>query len=364
LYRVLIRVDGLLRRERTLTHELGEELISAIKVAARLDISERRIPQDGQMTAEVSGESLSMRVATVPTVRGEKMTLRLLGGNDADEDLTTVENLGMSDAHLRLFTAALANPQGVVLLSGPTGSGKTTTLYASLRGLREDGTRHILSIENPVEIPLDGINQVEVDAEGERVNFASALRSALRHDPDVLMVGEIRDSESCDIAIKSALTGHLVLSTVHANSAANVITRLIDMGVSPFLLGSAVHLIVAQRLVRRPCPHCVRFAPLGDEEARSMNVQPDERSPVPKALGCTYCGHTGYAGRLGIFEMIPIDKAVRGMLMRGCNEEEIAEQVFAKRGLPTLRRDGATKVLAGLTTVEEIDRVTQRELKA
>jgi type II secretory ATPase GspE/PulE/Tfp pilus assembly ATPase PilB-like protein len=359
-YRARIRVDGLLRDDRTLSRELAEEMISAVKVQAKLDIAERRVPQDGQIVMPVAGESLSLRVATVPTVRGEKLTLRLLGVG-TDEDLTAVENLGMSDTHLEMFRRALDSPQGVILLSGPTGSGKTTTLYASLRRLREDGTRHILSIENPVEVRIDGVNQVEVDPEGERVSFARALRSALRHDPDVLMVGEIRDGESCDIAIKSALTGHLVFSTVHANSAANVATRLLDMGVSPFLIGSAVLLIIAQRLVRRPCPHCMRTEPARPEDTHRFGLDPCDAVQVPVAVGCTYCGHTGYAGRLGLYEAIPIDKAIRRMLMGGANEEELAEEVFVRRGLPTLRRDGALKVLDGLTTWDEVDRVTYRE---
>jgi type IV pilus assembly protein PilB len=361
-YHVRVRVDGLLRDERTLPREMAEELISAVKVQAELDISERRVPQDGQVVMRVGDEELSIRVATIPTVRGEKLTLRLLGSGVADEELSAIESLGMSEAHLTMFSRALANPQGVILLSGPTGSGKTTTLYASLRRLRQDGTRHILSIENPVEIPLDGINQVEVDAEGERVSFARGLRSALRHDPDVLMVGEIRDSESCDIAIKSSLTGHLVLSTVHANSAANVATRLLDMGVSSFLLGSAVLLIVAQRLVRRPCPHCTRHEPLGEADAARLGLEGSEDASVPVAVGCMYCAGTGYSGRTGLYEMIPIDKTVKNMLMRGANEEEIAEEVFVRRGLPTLRQDGVQKMLDGLTTLEELDRITHVEV--
>lgn len=360
-YRVKLRVDGLLRDEAHLDRNTAEEMISAVKVQAKIDIAEHRVPQDGQIVMSAAGESLSMRVATVPTVRGEKLTLRLLGGG-ADEDLTAIEGLGMSEAHLAMFRRALDSPQGVILLSGPTGSGKTTTLYAALRRLREDGTRHIISIENPVEVRLDGMNQVEVDPDGERVSFARALRSALRHDPDILMVGEIRDPESCDSAIKSALTGHLVFSTVHANSAANVTTRLLDMGVSPFLLGSAVLLIVAQRLVRRPCPHCMRREPAKETDLERFGLDPCVEALAPVVIGCTYCGHTGYAGRFGLYEFIPIDKPVRALLMGGANEEAIAEEVFGRRNLPTLRRDGAAKVLEGLTTWNEVDRVTYGEI--
>ncbi|MFP4379746.1 MAG: GspE/PulE family protein [Candidatus Sumerlaeia bacterium] len=360
-YRVKLRVDGLLRDEAHLDRNVAEEMISAVKVQAKIDIAEHRVPQDGQIVMSAAGESLNMRVATVPTVRGEKLTLRLLGGG-ADEDLTAIEGLGMSKAHLAMFRRALDSPQGVILLSGPTGSGKTTTLYAALRRLREDGTRHIFSIENPVEVRLDGVNQVEVDPDGERLSFARALRSALRHDPDVLMVGEIRDPESCDIAIKSALTGHLVFSTVHANSAANVTTRLLDMGVSPFLLGSAVLLIVAQRLVRRPCPHCMRREPAKETDLERFGLKPCVDALAPVAVGCTYCGHTGYAGRVGLYECIPIDKPVRALLMGGANEEAIAEEIFGRRNLATLRRDGAAKVLEGLTTWDEVDRVTYGEI--
>jgi type II secretory ATPase GspE/PulE/Tfp pilus assembly ATPase PilB-like protein len=361
-YRVRLRIDGLLRDEGRLDRNLAEEMISAIKVQAKLDIAEHRLPQDGQIVLAVAGENLSLRVATVPTVRGEKLTLRLLGNGIIDDGLTTIEGLGMTKKHLVMFQQALANPQGVILLSGPTGSGKTTTLYAAMRRLREDGTRHILSIENPVEVRLDGVNQVEVDPDGERVSFARALRSALRHDPDVMMVGEIRDAESSDIAIKSALTGHLVLSTVHANSAANVTTRLLDMGVSPFLLGSAVLLVVAQRLVRKPCPHCMKREPAKQADLERFGLEPGETPLVPVAVGCTYCANTGYAGRIGLYELIPINKTIRSQLMHGANEQEIAEEAFQKRGLPTLRGDGALKVLNGWTTWNEIDRVTQGEV--
>lgn len=357
-YCVRLRTDGLLRMDQTVERDVAEELISAVKVRAGLDIAEQRIPQDGQMKMEVAAEELNMRVATLPAVRGEKLTLRLLGSGTQEEELAQIDRLGMSDAHLKMYRKALDNPQGVILLTGPTGSGKTTTLYASLRHLREDGTCHILSIEDPVEIPISGINQVQVDPDGERITFGSALRSALRHDPDVLMVGEIRDEESSDIAIKSALTGHLVLSTVHANSSANAATRLMDMGVSPFLLGSAVLLIVAQRLVRRPCPQCVTYRKMTDQERVIMGVDEDQMQEIAEPRGCSYCRNTGYAGRIGLYEIFPIDAAVRTMLMDGANEEELAQEVFQRRQLPTLREDGMRKVLDKKTTLEEVNRVT------
>ena len=230
--RVRLRIDGMLRVDRQLPLASLGELVSAIKVAARLDISERRVPQDGQVTLRVAADEISMRVATVPTIRGEKMTLRILPTESLVAELSALDALGISEGHHQMLLSTLDQAHGILLLSGPTGSGKTTTLYAALRHLRRPGTRHILSIEDPVEIPLEGINQVHVDA--ERVRFNGALRSALRHDPDIIMIGEIRDAETADIAVKSALTGHLVLSTLHANDSASVVKRLLNLGVLLF----------------------------------------------------------------------------------------------------------------------------------
>ncbi len=353
---VRLRIDGMLRIDRPLSLESMAELVSAIKVAAGLDIAERRVPQDGQVTLHAGGDEISMRVATVPTIRGEKMTLRILATEALVAELAELGELGMTDAHHKLLLSSLNQAHGVILLSGPTGSGKTTTLYASLRHLRRPGTHHILSIEDPVEIPLAGINQVHVDS--ERVSFNRALRSALRHDPDIIMIGEIRDSETADIAVKSALTGHLVLSTLHANNSTGVITRLLNLGVAPELVTTALRLVIAQRLVRRPCLHCMRWESPSETDREWLGWSPEEEILVPHPYGCHLCNNTGYSGRTGLYEMVPMHRAVREMIREGAGEDRIGSYVFGDLGLPTLRADGAHKIRQGATTVEEVRRVT------
>ena len=354
---IRMRIDGLMRVDKQMPIEELLELVSAIKVSANLDIAEKRVPQDGQIVLQTNGAEISMRVATIPTIYGEKVTLRILSTDAVDSSLTTLDGLGMQEVHSKLFRAALNNSDGVILLSGPTGSGKTTTLYAALRHLKTPGTKHILSIEDPVEIPLDGINQVHVDS--ERVSFNKALRSTLRHDPDIIMIGEIRDSETADIAVKSALTGHLVLSTLHANDSLGVITRLLNLGVSKELVTSSLRLVIAQRLVRRPCEHCLEYeAPNTQlvELAKSLGF---EKCPnVPATKGCEFCGYTGYSGRVGLYEMIPIDRTVREQIRDGISFDKIADDIFTKRELPTVVKDGLVKVFAGETTFEEVCRVT------
>ncbi len=352
---VRMRVDGVMRIERELGLEETADVVSAIKVAASLDIAEKRIPQDGQLTLFSTGEEISMRVATVPTVCGEKVTLRILATAAIASDLVHLDQLGMSPEHSRIMYSALEHPNGVILLSGPTGSGKTTTLYAALRHLQQPGTRHILSIEDPVEIPLDGINQVHVDS--ERVSFNKSLRSALRHDPDIIMIGEIRDSETADIAVKSALTGHLVLSTVHANDAASVVTRLLNLGVTPELLAASLRLVIAQRLVRQPCRHCCTALEADEELVREFGWEEEKDLKITKAVGCHLCAGSGYAGRLGLYEMIPFDKKLREMVRRGEHEDEISRTIYKEQGLNTLAGDGADKVKQGMTTLDEVRRV-------
>ncbi|MDR1959656.1 MAG: GspE/PulE family protein [Planctomycetaceae bacterium] len=354
---IRLRIDGLLRTDRVLPHETLNELISAVKVSSGLDMAERRVPQDGQLTMLIAGEEISMRVATIPTLHGEKLTLRILATESIAAELADLNMLGMSGAHHRLLLEALGNSHGVILLSGPTGSGKTTTLYASLRHLKEPGTLHILSIEDPVEIPLDGINQIRIDS--DRVSFNRALRSTLRHDPDVIMIGEIRDAETADIAIKSALTGHLVLSTLHANDSVGVITRLLNLGVSVDLVNSALRLVIAQRLVRCPCPHCMTWTPATEADCEFFGWGADDRKiMLPRAAGCQLCHDTGYAGRLGLYEMIPVDRTIRDMIRSGESEDHISHYLFKECQIVTLRADGAEKVLKGLTTIDEVQRVT------
>ncbi|MDR2392250.1 MAG: GspE/PulE family protein [Planctomycetota bacterium] len=349
---VRMRVDGLMRIDRELTPEAMADLVSAVKVSSRLDISEKRIPQDGQLTIESLGEEISMRVATIPTLHGEKLTLRILATAATAAELSGIDNLGMRGQHRDMFLSALRQAHGVILLSGPTGSGKTTTLYAALRHLRAPGTSHIVSIEDPVEIPLDGVNQVHVDS--ERVSFNKALRSVMRHDPDIIMIGEIRDGESADIAVKSALTGHLVLSTLHANDSLSVVTRLANLGVARELIVSTLRLVIAQRLVRRPCPHCRRLLPCDGPSADAFRLEPG--TAVVEPVGCQLCGG-GYSGRLGLYEMVPIRKRERELIMAGAGTDAMADHAFGGLGLPTLFQDGRAKAIEHLTTLAEVRRV-------
>jgi len=353
---VRMRVDGMMRVISEYPLDFLSNLVAAVKVAAKLDISENRAPQDGQMEIESLGESVVMRVAVIPTVHGEKVTLRILATAAVSEELDRLDSLGMNETDYKTFCSALDQSHGVILLSGPTGSGKTTTLYAALRLLRESGSRHIISIENPVEVPLRGVNQLQID--GERITFAKALRSVLRHDPDVIMIGEIRDAETADIAIKSALTGHIVLATLHANSSVSVITRLLNLGISAEMVASTLRLVVAQRLVRRPCPHCVTWEPVGESLRDQFGWNQNIPSKVPHAVGCPLCGQLGYAGRTGLYEMIPVDRKLRDLIVTGASEDIMADAVFKRKGAITLMTDGAAKISAGFTTPEEVRRVT------
>ncbi|MDR3197420.1 MAG: GspE/PulE family protein [Planctomycetaceae bacterium] len=351
---VRLRIDGMMRVDQKLPLANMNELVSAVKVSSGLNIAEHRIPQDGQLTLWIGSDEVSMRVATVPTLYGEKMTLRILATESTPAELAEPDMLGMNEQHLQTLLDTLESAHGVILLSGPTGSGKTTTLYAALRHLKKSGTLHILSIEDPVEIPLDGINQIRIDS--ERIDFNRALRSTLRHDPDVIMIGEIRDAETADIAIKSSLTGHLVLSTLHANDSVGVIARLLNLGVAPELVNSALRLVIAQRLVRCPCPHCVRMEPptTVDREFFGWN---DEEMLLPKAVGCPLCNQTGYAGRLGLYEMVPVDRKLREMIRNKESEDALSHYLFNECSKLTLRTDGMEKIRKGLTTPEEVRRV-------
>ncbi len=355
---VEVRIDGSMRVDRHLDSNTYTELVAVIKIAANLDIAEKRTPLDGSINTVLDGEKISLRVATIPTIYGEHITLRLLT-QDHGEELEQIDALGMSQVHRELFCKALAEPNGIILLSGPTGSGKTTTLYAALRRLRESGSLHLVSIEDPVEKPVDGVTQIRIDSDGERLTFNKALRSVLRHDPDVIMIGEIRDGETGDIAVKSALTGHLVLSTLHTNSAAGVLTRLVNIGVAPFLVAATLRLAIAQRLVRVPCPHCVgkRRPTAAECEEFGWDVN-DGTLLVPEVSGCSFCGNKGYAGRIGLYEMIPVDDMMRKMIVKNSDERDFERYAFEQRRLPSLHADGAAKILAGKTTMQEVRDVT------
>ncbi len=353
---VRMRIDGKMIEDRKLDRHAVAELTSFVKVMAGMDIAERRAPLDGSATLFSEGEEVHLRIATIPTAYGEHVTIRLLS-KVMIEGLDSLSDLGMSAAHYALFRDALKYPSGMILLSGPTGSGKTTTLYASLRLFCEDTTRHVVTIEDPVEMPIPGATQVKVDSDGDRVSFAKALKSVLRHDPDVIMIGEIRDLETADIAVKSALTGHLVFSTLHTNSAAGILTRLVNLGVPAYLVAATIRIAVAQRLVRRPCPHCVGWhAPAPREVAllrAAAGIDAVER--IPEARGCSLCASTGYLGRTAIYEMLPVDDNVKRMILDGAGEAELEAVVAADEVLPTLWEDGVAKILKGDTTLEEVE---------
>jgi type IV pilus assembly protein PilB len=315
-----------------------------------MDIAEKRAPQDGRFSHKFgpTNQSLDIRVATLPTKFGERMTLRLLA---LQTESLTLERLGMSPRDLACFGEAIDRPHGMILLTGPTGSGKTTTLYAGLRKLIAHEDWNIVTIEDPIEYAISGVAQVEVDS-GDKVSFGKALRSVLRHDPDVVMIGEIRDQETADVAIKASLTGHLVLSTLHTNSAASVLTRLSDMGVDRYLTAATVRLAVAQRLVRRLCSHCRQERPLTEAEARALDRPEAVGTTVFEPKGCLYCANRGFVGRLGLFELLPVDEDLARAIARGAEEPEIIAYAREHK-VPRLVDDALEKLTGGLTTVKE-----------
>lgn len=352
--RVRFRVDGELEDYRQLPADVQAALISRFKVLAEMDIAERRAPQDGRFTIGVGpgGGRLDVRVASLPTRHGERMTLRLLA---ADATSLTLAGLGMGERDLRTFEHAIARPHGLVLLTGPTGSGKSTTLYAALRRRLQHAGGNIITIEDPVEYELPGVAQVEVDAV-DKVSFHRALRSVLRHDPDVIMIGEIRDGETADVALKSALTGHLVFSTLHTNSAAGVVTRLLDMDLQRYLVAATLRLAAAQRLVRQLCPHCRRSRPMTLQEALALRLpdpDPEHLPEVCEPVGCLRCAGRGYVGRVGLFELMPVDEDLSHAIATGADEPQLMAEL-RRRNVPQLMDDGVAKVLRGETTVDEV----------
>ncbi|WP_067583397.1 type II secretion system ATPase GspE [Endozoicomonas ascidiicola] len=351
---VRIRVDGLLKEILRLQRGLSSLLISRIKVMARLDIAEKRIPQDGRISLKVAGKEVDVRVSTLPSNNVERVVLRLLDKAAGRLDLS---HLGMSDQGRQVMEQLLARPHGILLVTGPTGSGKTTSLYASLEHLNE-ARRNILTIEDPVEYNLDGIGQTQVNTKVD-MTFARGLRAILRQDPDVVMVGEIRDSETVEISVQASLTGHLVLSTLHTNTAVGALTRLQDMGVEPFLLSSSLLGILAQRLVRVLCKHCRQPYPATTEEMNLMSCDSSTTVKLYRAVGCAECNQSGYRGRTGIYEILPIDEQVRRLIHSGAGEQAIVDHV--RPSSPSLLSDGFRKVLAGETTLEEVLRVVQED---
>ncbi len=353
--RVRFRLDGVLHDIMQPPRRLHPALVSRIKVLANMDIADRRVPQDGRMTLRIEGKTVDVRVASLPAAYGEKLTLRLL---DRSAKLITLEKLGFSRQVLGAFEEFLCLPYGFILVTGPTGSGKSTTLYAALAALNSV-EKNIITVEDPVEYRLDGLNQIQVNPKAG-LTFANGLRSILRSDPDIVMIGEIRDQETARIAVESALTGHLVLSTLHTNDAAGAITRLSDMGIEPFLTASSLVCVLAQRLVRKLCPNCKEEYSLSPEELANIPDFPADPAGGPVRLyrpkGCLRCSRTGYKGRTGVYELLRVTEPIRRLTLQRRSASEIKDQAISE-GMVTLRRDGMLKVKQGITSLEEIMRV-------
>lgn len=347
---VRFRVDGALRDILSLSPKLAPVLVSRVKVMARLDIARKRVPQDGRFSFNLGERAADVRVSTLPSQYGERLVMRIL---EKTGGLMNLWDLGMSDAELADFETALKRPNGIILVTGPTGAGKTTTLYAALTKLN-DGARNILTVEDPVEYALDGIGQTQVNNQ-VGMSFAAGLRAILRQDPDVVMVGEIRDPETSEIAVQAALTGHLVLSTVHTNSAVAAITRLRDMNVEAFLLASTVTAIAAQRLVRRLCESCKTEYTPERKELEELGIKSRTKPKFYKAGGCEACHQIGYVGRIGLYEIVMMDDHLRGLIHNEASEAEMAAYAFKDR--QTLLQSGAAHVLAGHTSAHEVLRV-------
>ncbi|MDP2227617.1 MAG: type II secretion system ATPase GspE [Moraxellaceae bacterium] len=351
---VRLRVDGVLREIVQPRRELAPLLVSRIKVMARLDIAEKRIPQDGRISLRLAGREVDVRVSTMPSSNGERVVLRLLDKQAGRLDLS---HLGMVARDHVLLRELIHKPHGIILVTGPTGSGKTTTLYGALTELN-DKTRNILTVEDPIEYQLEGIGQTQVNTKVD-MTFARGLRAILRQDPDVVMVGEIRDLETAEIAVQASLTGHLVLSTLHTNSAVGAVTRLHDMGIEPFLLSSSLLGVLAQRLVRVLCRECREPYEADAATCTLLGVDPHSAVTLYKAKGCAHCNQLGYRGRTGIYELIMIDEELRRLIHNNAGEHEL--EAHARQHGPSIRQDGARNVLAGVTTLEEVLRVTRED---
>jgi len=356
---VRFRIDGILYDIISPRKRFQPVIISRVKIMSGLNIAEKRLPQDGRIRIKLAGKDVDIRVSTVPTAYGERVVMRLL---DRSSTILQLNELGLNGHKLDLVDSLIHQSHGIVLVTGPTGSGKTTTLYAGLSRINTTD-KNIITIEDPIEYQLHGVGQIQVNPKIE-LTFAGGLRSILRQDPDVIMVGEIRDAETAKIAIQAALTGHLVFSTLHTNDSCGAITRLIDMGIEPFLVASSVIAVMAQRLIRRVCPSCRDPYRPSVEELRQLGITADRlegRTVYRVGATCPDCKHTGYRGRLGIHELLVIDDEVRNLTMKAADSSSI-RRVAAAKGMNSLREDGAEKVLSGLTTVEEILRVTQEDL--
>ena len=350
---VRCRVDGIMTRVERLPVKIQSAVASRLKLMARLDIGEKRLPQDGRIDYKIGGRDLDMRVSTLPGVLGESIVLRILDRNDLSIDLA---DLGMPAKVLRDYSRVITQPHGLILITGPTGSGKTTTLYGTLEKIHNEKQK-IITVEDPVEYQLGGITQIQVNS-NIGLSFASGLRSIVRQDPDILMIGEIRDHETAEIAIESALTGHLVFSTLHTNDAAGAVTRMQDMGVESYLISSSLLAIQAQRLVRRVCSGCMQEGPMTDDEALVLNVDKAHFPVLKRGTGCERCGDTGYRGRVGLYELMLLSDEIRHLITSGADANVIRKQAIVE-GMRTLREDALEKLSQGTTTPEEVVRVTR-----
>ncbi len=345
---VKLRMDGILHEYLKIPVSMYNSVVTRIKVMANLNIAERRVPQDGRIGVKIGGKDLDVRVSVLPTVFGERVVLRLL---DKSGFLLTLEDIGLSEENLEKLKRLLKKPYGMVIVTGPTGAGKSTTLYASLLYIK-DPRKNIITIEDPVEYQIKGINQIQVNPK-VGLTFANGLRSILRQDPDIILVGEIRDTETADIAIHAALTGHFVLTTLHTNDAISSIARLIDMGIEPFLLGSSLEGLIAQRLVRKICENCKTPYTPTDAEILELKLNPNENYTFYKGIGCENCLGTGYKGRIAIFEVLEIDQELKTMISKNENQFEIYKKAREK-GFKTMFEDGIVKILKGITTPQEV----------
>ncbi|WP_028116524.1 type II secretion system ATPase GspE [Ferrimonas senticii] len=351
---VRFRVDGVLREVLKQQRRIASLLVSRIKVMAKLDIAEKRVPQDGRISLRIGGRAVDVRVSTMPSSRGERVVMRLL---DKNQSVLNLEQLGMSPSIRDRYNVLIRRPHGILLVTGPTGSGKSTTLYAGLTEINSRD-RNILTVEDPIEYELEGIGQTQVNTKVD-MTFARGLRAILRQDPDVVMVGEIRDLETGQIAVQASLTGHLVMSTLHTNTASGAVTRLQDMGVEPFLVSSSLLGVLAQRLVRTLCNDCKQPYQANERERQLLEVGADDAVTLYKPCGCENCNFSGYKGRTGIHELLEVDDQIRELIHSG--RGELAIEKYLRSNTPSIREDGFSKALAGRTTLEEVMRVTREE---
>jgi general secretion pathway protein E len=358
---VRFRIDGILYDMDPIPRKVQEAIVSRIKVMGKMDIAERRLPQDGRATIRLGDGEVDVRVSSVPTTTGERIVLRLL---DKTAKVFSLDEIGLAPKNLEIIREYLNFSHGIILVTGPTGSGKTTTLYAAMSEV-DTTQKNVLTIEDPVEYSLPGVSQVQVNTK-KGLTFAAGLRSFLRQDPDVMMVGEIRDLETAEVAIRAALTGHLVFSTVHTNDAPSTITRMVDQGVEPYLVSSSLVLVIAQRLVRTICKHCHNYIPMTDEWAaklKKVGINPAQMNGrVAIGRGCEECFQSGYSGRTAIYEFLPVDEVLRTQIMEGITAS-VMKRTAVERGMVTLREDGRIKIMAGQTTADEVLRVTQLDLE-